>query len=964
MMFSRIIFLWGFPIVLNGEKLMNNHRRYHTHPGRFASRFLSLNHWYSMVVEFLGTRLGTWAAATFLFFGCIDFSSAQVHDSFEGGQPRWRLVESDCRAQLALHEISLVTPHGGRTSELMDIACTEGAAALLAYPVEPSVVLDEFQPRIWVRCSSSRIRLGARVVFPLGTHPVTQGRMTTILWGDTYTESGRWQVLRLESLQGKLEQEVTVLRARYGAQINFEGAYIDSLVLNAYTGPGRYRLQLDDLSLTGMLPLTATGTILPADWKQRWRWRFAVASPEQRFWAQVNEAPIWLQYRGESLPWVRSLGIHGLFLNQLPTVDQLEKIHAARLVALSPPPENSVVFDGASASAIKGWIVGSALDGRQAVAAREQAERIAQLGKDLARPLVGEVLERHWQFMRIADEVIIPVPMRAAAGGWAEKQQWLSRKLSTVRQRSQGWVTIEIDNPPSIEEQYRAANAAISVDRAPQAMMVDPVGMRHRAVSAVIAGARGILYRTSQPLDEHSANGRVKVAAMRWLNRDLQLWGPWLVGGHSASKPQLSRRDYDSAAWDVSDSYLIIAQTSAEGSQYCLPATMNEPLRVTMQLPSAAMQVLRLTESRLESVQVTRTGTEFSWATERPSPQEVYVATSNPLVLDFVRKQTHSAASSNAADQLEIVSHNLTVASSLVDQRFSQQMPEAQRLEAASPQLRMLALATRQLEQGWQALRAQQPNAAISLGLAASDAIQSVLFDASQTAVSNLSSPQSSPFVVSPTTLHMHWKLADACSRSSWRSITLPGGQFTDLQHMLDVGWTQRRRLEDEVDLRVELVPKPSGVGAALRLAAYQKTEQAKAEMEGGYEGASLRVRSAGATVQRGQLVRISATAHVLSGNTAPQSGLLVYDNQAGPSLGQLVQGETGEEIPIEMYRFMVADDEFRLLAECRGECDILLNDIQFSVIKPASERRSFVTSPAIEFPEQELSIGGPETNE
>jgi hypothetical protein len=235
------------------------------------------------------------------------------------------------------------------------------------------------------------------------------------------------------------------------------------------------------------------------------------------------------------------------------------------------------------------------------------------------------------------------------------------------------------------------------------------------------------------------------------------------------------------------------------------------------------------------------------------------------------------------------------------------------------------------------------------------DHTQAILYESYLVAISNLAVPQSSPLVLMPATLKYHWLMADACQRSTWQPLALPGSQFVDLDEMLQSGWSQQRRLEEQVDLRVELVPPSNQVAQSLRLAAYPKSMSASGKtfepIPGGYEGASLRVRSSGAPVRRGQLIRVTATAHTLHAGNDPASGLLVYDNQAWTSLGQLVRGSAGEKIPIELYRFVNQDGEFRLLAECRGTCDIQLESVNISVIEPATNRDSYGTLPLqIEF--------------
>ena len=870
---------------------------------------------------------------------------AQGGDSFEGGEPRWQLVESDCGAQLTDHTISLLTPHGGQTCEMFEVACSHGTLVLLAYPIEPCAVLNEFQPRLWTRCSSGRIQLGTRVVFPFATHPVTGGRLTTILWGDLYSDTGRWQMLEVRQLQELLNREMIAIRQEFGSDMQLDGAYIDSVVINAYTGPGRYRVQVDDLELRGMIPLASIGVPLPANWRENWRWRHEVPSAEQRYWASPNRVPTWLQHRGEPLPWVNSLGFSGVVTSKLPSIKQLREIKDAGLVAISPPPAYAVEFPDELLPTFRGWMLGAALDGRQAALANEQAQAAATLPVQLKRPIVAEALEDFFAYSRLVDELIVPSPLPTAAGNLREHELWLSETMGIATQRGDGWVSVNLGITPNLAQQIAAATQTLSPNVSGK--VADPLSVRRQVTTAVMAGARGFLFRTFDALEMQTPEDNATLAALRWIHSDLKVWGPWLVSGQRVRSPTMNSTDWNSVAWGISESYLIIAQNMQAGSEHCLPPTHATPTQFEFAAASAGQQILRLTHGAPERIDSEMSSAGAQWVVENPEPIEYFVVTSNPLVMSFVRNQLQNSAVENAADQLEITAYNLSLAAQVVEARFGSQ---AQTGDDSDSPFRPLALAQRQLDQGHQALRTRQPSAATKLMYQASDQVQGILFDAYVAANSNLSDPQSSPFVVTPGALHLHWRLADACSRSEWRDLSLPGSEFTDLGSLLGAGWSQQRRLEEKVDLRVELVPNSTQRPSGLRLAAYSRPSVSE-PIAGGYAGASLRVRSAALPVKAGQLIRIAANAHVIQSSEQPSTGLLVYDNQVGPSLGQLVRGTPGEVVNIELYRLITQDGEFRLLAECRGECDIVLDSIRASVIVPATNRHGYFTGARNQLP-------------
>ena len=266
----------------------------------------------ALIQAFLRVTVALPCQSRHLCFGLVLFgfwmwivasASAQMNDGFEGGSPRWQLVESDCSAQISNQEISPSVPHSGQTCESLEMVCTNGTYAYLALPVEPCAVIDELSPTLWVQCSSSRIRMGVSVVFPNAQNPVTGGRVQTVLWGSTYDDAGNWQRLLVKDCAQLLAQELLTLRQKFG-KLNFEdGAYVDALVLNVYTGPGRYRVKIDELTAPGLIPLAQIGTPVAVDWRARWRWRDGAGSEELR-WSQNGgrRLPVWWQYQGESLP--------------------------------------------------------------------------------------------------------------------------------------------------------------------------------------------------------------------------------------------------------------------------------------------------------------------------------------------------------------------------------------------------------------------------------------------------------------------------------------------------------------------------------------------------------------------------------------------------------------------------------------------------------------------------------------
>lgn len=886
-----------------------------------------------------GQRLLCLVAAVCVWLASpIALLRAQVSDSFEGGPPRWQLVESDCQAQVDLNEISPSLPRSGQACELIEIYCGTGTYAYLAMPIEPSAIIDEFAPSVWVQCMSGRIRIGANVVFPNATHPETGGRLHAILWGSTYDQPGHWQRLELAGSARLLSAEITALRQRFGPKINVDGAYIDSLVLNAYTGPGRYRIKLDDLSLRGMIPVSSLGQAVPDDWRARWRWRGGDTREQDRWTlTQAGRIPVWWQYQGESLPWLYSLGFRGLSLNRFPSEALLSEARSAKLAVISPPPAQKLAVDADAFDAVKGWLVGAAVDSRGLDALRQEVTRISQLGEPLRRPTIAEGLEEYWALSRVVDELVVPAPSNMSAGPASDQLRWLRASVEDSSRRGSGWVSITTDALPSWYEQIRQAQKVVEPTM-PELETTDPVQLRLQVARAVAAGARGFLFRSSTPLDITSNEHRVRVAAMRTVNRDLTLVGPWVTGGQIAPIPKIDREDYTAAAWIASQSHLIVFLNNSAESQYSVPPTRDRPLKASMPLPAGVNHVMRITGGAAQSLLLTPSPEGMTWEIPEPGPIEFCVLTDNPLVQRYVLQHLNETAVEAATDALDIADHQLELATKLTSARWPQTVEGL-----PGRYLSTITAARERVDQGYQELRANRTSRAIEAASQAYEAAQLIVHESFRTATSNLATPQSSPLVLSPASLPYHWMLARACERSTWRQVPLPGNDLASLDTMLQAGWSQQRRLDQRAEMLVELVPQlaEEQKGPGLRLAALAKPGQT---LPGGYEGASIRVRSAPSQTSPGELVRVTARAIIRRAPVDPGAGLLVYDNKAGPALGQLVRGQTGEVVSIELYRFVTDDTPFRVLTELRGACDIVLEGIALSAIQPAVNQSTYPT--------------------
>ena len=115
---------------------------------------------------------------------------------------------------------------------------------------------------MWVKATKPGVQLRARVVFPKEPDPARpEAPLTMLIVGDTHTKTHGWQKLTITDVPDLIGKHLPVLQTRIGRAVNTDGAYIDRLILNVYTGPGTVEIWVDDLDIGPVKPAAGGGGV-------------------------------------------------------------------------------------------------------------------------------------------------------------------------------------------------------------------------------------------------------------------------------------------------------------------------------------------------------------------------------------------------------------------------------------------------------------------------------------------------------------------------------------------------------------------------------------------------------------------------------------------------------------------------------------------------------------------------------
>ncbi len=169
---------------------------------------------------------------------------------FETRDPAFIKGTADAPFQEYAHDVTDATSHGGQFSEHLQIACQQGNNIYYYFPTSRAPVSMDLSLNLWVKANRPGAQLLARLVLPKEHNPNNLDEpLTTLLRGDVYQKVSRWQQLGLNRPTVLAKSQQKIMREQLKRDVDFTDAYIDRVVINAYSGPGMTEIWIDDLEI-------------------------------------------------------------------------------------------------------------------------------------------------------------------------------------------------------------------------------------------------------------------------------------------------------------------------------------------------------------------------------------------------------------------------------------------------------------------------------------------------------------------------------------------------------------------------------------------------------------------------------------------------------------------------------------------------------------------------------------------
>jgi len=841
----------------------------------------------------------------------------QIHrNGFEGRDLGWIKGAADAPFRQIVHDLTDTFAHTGQYSEHVQITAEQGTYLYYYYPIGRAPIGEDLSACVWVKANRPGIQLMARLVLPKERNPNSLDEpLTTMLRGDLYQTTARWQRLELRRPARLAKQQQQVMRTQLKRDVDFTDAYIDRLVLNFYAGPGLVEAWIDDLEvgpLTDLQPFQTTsrpsgpvtlqapaGTAPPANRPAVVELDYNHLLVNGRYFfirgirhtdtplralrdAQFNT--IWVDHTASPAVLEEAISLGFWIVPSLPVATGDPRL-------MSGDPLQQEIARFVDKDAVLFWDVGGGLTD-------EQSGTVAQAVKviraaDPLRPIGADTWDGFRPYSRNLDLLGAHRWPLMTSLELPKYYQWLTQRRRLARSGTFMWTWVQTHLP----DWY----TTLVYDHPGSTGFDEPVGPQPEQIRlltyiALAAGCRGLGFWSDQFLAD-SHQGRDRLLTLALLNMELKMLEPLLV--RAVEPPtwiDTSNAEVKAAVFRRERGLLLLPMWLGRGAQFVPGQSATSKLNITVPQVPVGTQAWEVTPAEVRCLQMERVigGTRITLPEFGLTTAIVFTGDNSPagVVVNFqnqVRQNSRMAAQwahdqaaeeigkvTRVQDQLVRGGHTLPDGQNLIDDS-RKRLNTCVELWNKGNYRDAYAEANRAMRPLRILMRAQWEEATRELGTAVS-----------------------SPYAVSFYTLPRHWQFMDEIRKKSAGANILLGGDFEASPDKTPDGWSIQETTLDDLEMSAKRVTdEPKKGRQCLLLEIKAKTPQLPPQA---LERTFLAINSPTLRLPPGTLVRVTGWMRVPATIKASADGALLYDSAGGEPLA-IRQTEAAPWSQFTLYR-------------------------------------------------------------
>ena len=896
-------------------------------------------------------RMG-WTAALILTVGLGTLSlvgvAAQGQQSlqqgFEGRDPLWTPGAADAAYKETVHRITEDFAKGGRRSEYIELEAEPGSYIHYAYDVGKAPIADELNVSLWVKANRPGVQLLCRVVLPREHDPQNLDQpLTTLIKADEYQITGRWQQLTLRQPMKRLREQLQLLRADQKRDVIGDGAYIDRLVLNVWSGKGTTQVWIDDLEVSPVedakaapQPITVGG--VPGKPVVNRRPDVVQLEGKQLLVDGKPFFPLMIRHTGTPLKTLYDAGLNTIMVDESLPPGLLEEAVALGFKIVptvtppAPPDPLSGRTDGVLTSnqdfgrkvsrfldkgSLLWWDMGGNLSYDQFKAVSHAAQSFHTV--DPMRPIAVDVTDGCLAYSRGMEQVMLGVHRWPLLTGMelTSFRDWLTQRRQLAQPGAFCWTWVQTHVPDwFLTMAYdQEAGGAFKEPLGPQ-----PEQIRLMAYTAVGSGYRGLGFWSDRFLaDSHT--GRDRLLALALLNQEMTMLEPILMEGREPTWIETSRPDVKAAVIRTKQAILVLPMWIGGGAQFVPGQDAVPELTLSVPMTPQSWGAWEVSPAQVRALKAQRVlgATKISLHDFSMTAAVVFTNDLSGAIVQFQNQQRQFAPS----------------AAQWAHDQAAEELAKVEKVDAELLQMghalpdgaELLQKARTALERSAEQHRNNNHEDAYEDAQAALRALRLLMRAHWDRAVKPLDTPTASPYAVSFYTLPKHWQFVDEIKDLRPGANVLPDGDFEAAPENVMKGWLQQEAPSlDEVTStarRVKDDPKEGRQCLMLRLSPKDKTLPPLA-----LDRSFVAIHSPAVHLPPGTPVAVSAWVRIPEAITASPDGALLYDSAGGEPLAVRLTGATKWK-KFTLYRKVPANGVVNVTLALTGLGTVYFDDVR-----------------------------------
>ncbi len=873
-----------------------------------------------------------------------NLSSAQgpesnlFRDGFEQGSLAWRAGVADAPYQEAIHRIDNSIAHSGQQSEFLKLLIKPGTHVYYWYQLPRSEVIEDMKVSVWVKASRPGLKLAARVVLPRERNPKNLDQPVTMqLTGDTYGLTGDWQQLWLRDVRKELAGQSLLLQGETNRKINIEGAYLDQLQLNLYSGPGEHLVWIDDVEVNPVLSLNG---------KEMAKTTPVSISPKNAVRPTVELT------RNKLVVNKQSFLMRGIRCNDPAAMKSLREMGFNTLWVDSKTPEATIT------SAVREgfWLVPELRPPTGGLAMltsnslRNEMDRFPRTDQILAWQLSGEsgltteqadIISKSLRGSRTQGQIysgsvwngyrqysqhleMIGVhrwPLMTTLNP-IEYRDWLVSRTRLAQPDAYFWTWVQTHVP----EPTRVLLTGVEKTKSAGDIGPNPGQIRLMSFLALSAGYRGLGFWADESLnDEHL--GKARKLELGLLNQQFSLLEPFLATMQDVQWIKTQDPRIHCAVLRCDGGFLAMPIWTAPTNQFVMGASHVKHLQLTIPGLPIDTQVYEVVPGDIRALHHRRAAGGIEVAIPEFSIATALLCTSDVNLIGKLQQKAQQTARQSAQWAYDAAREELTTVEAVHEQLKAQGLDRPYDL-----QLREQAY--KHLQDAFQAFsRGNLADHRLSLESSQRSGVyvRQLMRNHWDYTVKGLSSPVSSPYTLNYYTLPQYYQWLQKTNQSQLTGNLLHDGDCETAAGPLPTGWGLKKDTLDEVKLMESRVPEsPHDGNQCWKLTIAPKDAAYAPEA---LERTYLVVNTPSVALTPGTTVKLTGWFRIPQPIKASADGLLIYDNAGTEALGIRLY-HVPQWKKFELYRQVPSSGQISLSIALTGIGTAYFDDLKIEGIQ------------------------------